>query len=93
MLLIFLFLFPSFQIFDKFISRLSDSNSKVNIAALTTMKDIVPRLGESLPAVVNNLVPILVQNLAAKNPSISQTSNDILDLILEHVGKCLLIDR
>ncbi|XP_041469429.1 TOG array regulator of axonemal microtubules protein 1-like isoform X1 [Lytechinus variegatus] len=79
------------RIFDKFISRLSDSNSKVNIAALTTMKDIVPRLGESLQAVVNNLIPILVQNLAAKNPSISQTSNDILDLILEHVDMLVLV--
>lgn len=79
------------KIFDKFASRLSDSNSKVNIAALMTMKDIVPRLGESMAAVVNNVVPILVQNLAAKNTSISQTSNDILDLILEHVDMLVLV--
>ncbi|XP_071482426.1 TOG array regulator of axonemal microtubules protein 1-like [Diadema antillarum] len=79
------------KIFDKFSSRLSDSNSKVNTAALATMKDIVPRLGESLSVVVNNVVPILVQNLAAKNPNISQTSNDILDLILEHVDMLVLV--
>ncbi|XP_033112244.1 TOG array regulator of axonemal microtubules protein 1-like, partial [Anneissia japonica] len=79
------------KVFDAFILRLQDSNSKVNLQALQTMEDIVPRLAEYLPAVVQRIVPSLASNLASKNSSIAQTSSGILDLLMEHVDPAVLV--
>ncbi|XP_022090984.1 TOG array regulator of axonemal microtubules protein 1-like isoform X2 [Acanthaster planci] len=79
------------KIFDNFTSRLTDSNSKVNQVALQTMLSMVPRLGEYLGAVVTGVVPVVSGNLASKNAVICKTSEDILDSIIEHVDKIVLI--
>ncbi|XP_038076737.1 TOG array regulator of axonemal microtubules protein 1-like isoform X2 [Patiria miniata] len=79
------------KIFDNYTSRLTDSNSKVNQAALQTMLSMVPRLGEYLGAVVTGVVPVVSGNLASKNAVICKTSEDILDSIIEHVDKIVLI--
>ncbi|XP_071787660.1 TOG array regulator of axonemal microtubules protein 1-like isoform X2 [Asterias amurensis] len=79
------------KIFDNFTPRLTDSNSKVNQAALQTMVGMVPRLGEYLAAVVTGVVPVVSGNLASKNAVICKTSEEILDSIIANVDKIVLV--
>ncbi|XP_006824155.2 TOG array regulator of axonemal microtubules protein 1-like [Saccoglossus kowalevskii] len=79
------------KIFDSYTPRLSDSNSKVNLTALTAMLQIVPRLREYIGAVINSVVPVLATNLASKNAQIHQTTLSVLDSLVEHVENSLLL--
>ena len=57
------------------------------MAALQSLYCVVPILGEHLAAVTTNMTPLLAGNLASKNATICQTSQDILDSIMKFVGK------
>jgi hypothetical protein len=75
-----------FKIFDKFNLCLTDSNSKVNYKALNTMFQITPILIDGLSPVVQNVIPLLAQNLASKNNEIQDIASNILDLFVEYLG-------
>lgn len=78
------------QIFDKFLPRLQDPNSKVNLYALQVMLQIIPILNNSLAAVINIAVGNVSPNLSSKNKEINQAAIDIIDALLENMGnfKC-----
>lgn len=75
-----------FQIFDKFLPRLQDPNSKVNLYALQVMLQVVPKLNDSLGAVINIAVGNISPNLSSKNKEINQAAIDIIDALIEHMG-------
>lgn len=75
------------QIFDGFCPRLADSNSKVCCVALDTMKQVIPHIADGLVEVIPELVAKLVKSLASKNNTIYQSSNQILDTLMDHVGE------
>lgn len=75
-----------FQIFDKFLPRLQDPNSKVNLYALQVMLQITPILSDALAAVINLAVGNVSPNLSSKNREIYQSAMDIIDAFMEHVG-------
>ncbi|XP_071963781.1 TOG array regulator of axonemal microtubules protein 1-like [Antedon mediterranea] len=79
------------KVFDAFVLRLQDPNSKVNVQALQTMEEIVPRLAEYLPAVIQRVAPALASNLASKNSSIAKTSSEILDLLMKYMDPPVLV--
>ncbi|XP_076441832.1 TOG array regulator of axonemal microtubules protein 1-like isoform X3 [Babylonia areolata] len=79
------------KIFDKFLPRLQDPNSKVNLHALKVMQQGVPLLKEALQSVISMAVTAIVPNLASKNRQISHTANLILDSYLEHLDHTVLI--
>ncbi|XP_076464551.1 TOG array regulator of axonemal microtubules protein 1-like isoform X2 [Babylonia areolata] len=79
------------KIFDKFLPRLQDSNSKVNLQALKVMQQVVPMLKEALPSVVSMAVASVVPNLSSKNRDINITAAAILDSYMEHLDQSLLI--
>ncbi|PVD25713.1 hypothetical protein C0Q70_13373 [Pomacea canaliculata] len=67
------------KIFDKFLPRLQDSNSKVNLHALRVMEHIVPILKDALHAVIPMATSNLAPNLSSKNREISSTAAEILN--------------
>jgi hypothetical protein len=51
---------------------------------------IVPILSDSLISVINNVVPIIAQNLASKNSEIQDIASNILDVMIEYLGELLI---
>ena len=78
--------FHTLQVLDKFLPRLQDSNSKVNVHALHVMLQCVPLLRDPLTSAITLAVSSVVPNLASKNSEIKQTATDILNSYLEHLG-------
>ena len=79
------------QIFDKFLPRLQDSNSKVNLHALKVMHHVVPMLKDALHQVITLSVGSVVPNLSSKNSEIKSTATDILESYMEHLDHSLLV--
>lgn len=76
----------SFQIFDKFLPRLQDPNSKVNLYALQVFQQIIPLLTDSLAAVLNMAVGNVAPNLSSKNKEIYHTAMDIISALMQNIG-------
>nr|XP_017525746.2 TOG array regulator of axonemal microtubules protein 1 isoform X3 [Manis javanica] len=76
------------KIFDAFKSRLHDSNSKVNLVALETMHKMIPLLRDNLSPIINMLIPAIVDNnLNSKNPGIYAAATNVVQALIQHVGK------
>lgn len=74
-------------IFDKLNACITESNSKVNYKALSTMYQITPILGDDLNPIIANTVPLIAQNLASKNNEIQDMASNVLDVMVEYLGK------
>ena len=73
--------------FDAFLPRLTDANSKVNLHALEAFSNIVPLLGDLLLPIVTSIVEALVPNLASKQATIHNTAETVLELITQCISK------
>lgn len=73
-------------LFDKLNACLTESNSKVNYKALSTLYQIVPILGDGLNPVLPNTVPLIAHNLASKNSEIQDMASNVLDVMVEYLG-------
>lgn len=73
--------------FDNFVGCLQDSNSKVNLFALQSMRDIAPLISEYMHSVMTYTMKAIVANLASKNQDILETAKDVLDVLTDTVGK------
>lgn len=51
------------------------------------MYQITPLLLDDLNPVINNVVPIIAQNLASKNSEIQDMASNILDVFVEYLGR------
>lgn len=80
--------FTFFQIFDKFLPRLQDPNSKVNLFALQVFQQIIPLLSDSLAVVLNMAVGNVAPNLSSKNKEIYTTAMDIISALMQNIGEC-----
>lgn len=61
----------------------------MNLYALQVMLQIIPVLNNSLASVINMAVGNVSPNLSSKNREINQTAVDIIDSLLENLGKFL----
>ncbi|XP_041353393.1 TOG array regulator of axonemal microtubules protein 1-like isoform X2 [Gigantopelta aegis] len=80
------------KIFDRFLPRLQDANSKVNRHALEVMQGIIPLLKDYLGAVISLVVSHVVPNLSSKNTDIYNLASDILQTLIEYLDPVLLIN-
>lgn len=74
------------QIFDKFLPRLQDPNSKVNLYALQVMLQIIPILQDSLASVITMAIGNVSPNLSSKNREIYATAMGIIDAFMKNMG-------
>lgn len=81
-----------FQIFDKFVPCLKDSNVKVNLHALTGMNVLIPPLKDYLSPVIALTITTVASNLSSKNKEIYDAASVILDALMEVTGKILHVD-
>ncbi|XP_074645320.1 TOG array regulator of axonemal microtubules protein 1-like isoform X2 [Tubulanus polymorphus] len=79
------------KIYDRFMPRLQDSNSKVNLFALQTQLQLIPLLKDYLPQVINMLIPNVANNLSSKNKDIYTTAVEILDGLVEYMDGSVLL--
>ncbi|CAG5117603.1 unnamed protein product, partial [Candidula unifasciata] len=79
------------KIFDKFLPRLQDSNSKVNIYALKVMLQVTPILRDHLANVISMTVASVAPNLSSKNREINSTAAEILEGFIENLDLSLLV--
>nr|XP_033809262.1 TOG array regulator of axonemal microtubules protein 1 isoform X4 [Geotrypetes seraphini] len=80
------------KIFDAFKSHLHDPNSKVNLVALETMQKIIPLLKDNLSAVINMLIPAIVDNnLNSKTPGIYAAATNVIEALTEHLDNYVLL--
>ncbi|XP_065492726.1 TOG array regulator of axonemal microtubules protein 1-like isoform X3 [Caloenas nicobarica] len=80
------------KIFDAFKSRLHDSNSKVNQAALEAMHKMIPLLKDNLSPMINMLIPAMVDNnLNSKNPGIYEAATNVIQALCQHLDNYLLL--
>jgi hypothetical protein len=78
-------------LFDEFVPRLTDSNSKVNTLALQSMLTLVPLLRDYFSTVANMVVPAVAQNMASNRPELKTLSTDIIDAMLDHIDQTSLL--
>ncbi|BFZ12426.1 hypothetical protein BsWGS_15464 [Bradybaena similaris] len=79
------------KIFDKFLPRLQDSNSKVNMYALKVMLQVTPILKDHLSNVISMTVAAVAPNLSSKNREINSTAAEILEAFIENLDLALLV--
>ncbi|KAL3873542.1 hypothetical protein ACJMK2_036642 [Sinanodonta woodiana] len=79
------------KIFDKFLPKLQDPNSKVNLYALQVMLQIVPILGNNLSAVISMAVGNVAPNLSSKNKEIYVAAMEVINAFMEHIDGSVLI--
>ncbi|GFR83234.1 protein FAM179B-like [Elysia marginata] len=79
------------KIFDKFLPRLQDSNSKVNLYALKVMLQVTPMLRDSMSSVISMTVGAVAPNLSSKNKEIYTTAAEILEAFIENLELTMLI--
>ena len=78
-------------IFDHLTPRLTDQNSKVNVAALQALHRMVPQLREGLSSVAASLVPALAASLASGNAQVRGCIPTLLDTLLAQMDHAALI--
>jgi len=78
-------------IFDEYVHRLTDSNSKVNLLALQNMLKLVPLLRDNFSVVANMVVPAVAQNMASNRPELRNLSLDIIDAMIDHIDQTSLL--
>lgn len=59
----------------------------MNLYALQVMLQVIPILNDSLAPVINIAVGNISPNLSSKNKEINQTAIDIIDALIENIGK------
>jgi hypothetical protein len=83
------------KIFDKFLPRLSDPNSKVNLQALQVLDQLLPLVGATIPSQLQQVLPAMVQktasNLSSKNSETCSLAGQLLDSFIEFLDCSLLI--
>lgn len=79
------------KIFDKFLPRLQDPNSKVNLYALQVMLQIIPILKDTLTAVITIAVGNVSPNLSSKNKEINQAAMEIIEALMDNLDGAQLI--
>ena len=79
------------KLFDAFTERLRDSNSKVCLFALQTLKEWIGVLRDAMNTVLITVLPVLASNLAASNTSIRNASNEIFDAMVNQFNEKTLV--
>uniref|UniRef100_A0A8C5TU83 TOG domain-containing protein n=1 Tax=Malurus cyaneus samueli TaxID=2593467 RepID=A0A8C5TU83_9PASS len=80
------------KIFDAFKARLHESNSKVNQVALEALHKMIPLLKDNLSAVINMLIPAIVDNnLNSKNPGIYAAATNVIQALCQYLDNFLLL--
>jgi hypothetical protein len=85
------FVSTNMNVFFDFVPRLSDSNSKVNVAALQALEVMLPLVGPAMDTVMGELLPALAHNLASKAPSIRAAACANLAFIAQHLDSNLVL--
>ncbi|XP_036367460.1 TOG array regulator of axonemal microtubules protein 1-like isoform X3 [Octopus sinensis] len=79
------------QIFDNFLPRLQDANSKVNLLALKILLEVIPIIYPSMGQVINLTVNYVSTNLSSKNLEIHNITIKILDLLIHCLEPSILL--
>ncbi|XP_065055489.1 TOG array regulator of axonemal microtubules protein 1-like isoform X1 [Rhopilema esculentum] len=79
------------KVFDKFIPRLTDSNSKVNLQALQTMNKAIPILRDALTPLITLLMQSLTSCVASKNNAIYNAGMEVLISLTKFVDNVILL--
>lgn len=83
---------PKFtKVFDAFVPRLQDSNSKVNLRALQCLPKILPFLANQSGSLIPPLLAALTSNLASKNTSIFSAAVVALDELIKNIDNSVLV--
>lgn len=83
---------PKFtKVFDAFVPRLQDSNSKVNLSALQCLPKILPHIANQPGSVIPPLLTAVTSNLASKNTSIFSAAMVDLDELIKNIDNSLLV--
>ncbi|KAL9952340.1 hypothetical protein ACROYT_G039583 [Oculina patagonica] len=83
---------PKFtKVFDAFIPRLKDSNSKVNLHALQCLPKILPCLANQSGALIPPVVAALTSNFASKNTNVFSTAEEALDELIKYIDNTFLV--
>lgn len=79
------------SIFDALIPRLNDSNSKVNVVALRSLEQLIPKVREGMGSVTGTLVPALAASLASSNAQVRSITPTIIDTLMAEVDHAAII--
>jgi hypothetical protein len=80
-------------IFDGFIPRITDANSKVNLHALQTLAKTAAILKDAIAVVFSTLMPPLTSNLCSNKAEIRSASSVAIETIVSSVDNSLLVPQ
>eukprot|EP00899_Mesostigma_viride_P006609 jgi/Mesvir1/1594/Mv14562-RA.1 len=77
---------------DPLLARLADGNSKVTVAALNALSEVLlPGLRDAWGCVANTLVPALGSAMSSSNAAICAAGKEAMASLLDHVEDCVLL--
>nr|KAJ3421670.1 Exosome component 10 [Polyrhizophydium stewartii] len=83
---------PQMQlVFDVLTERCHDGNSKVGVAALKSLGDMMPVLGATIDMTVPSLVPVVANQMVASNPQIRAAACGVMNELVETADATALI--
>ncbi|KAJ3292992.1 hypothetical protein HK104_004837 [Borealophlyctis nickersoniae] len=79
------------SLFDYYMERCRDGNSKVSLLALQALQELIPILKGGMEPVINSMMPILTNQLAASSPPIRAATMQALDALIAHTDNALIL--
>lgn len=79
------------SLFDCFCRTINDPNSKISQQSLSTLKDLIPKLGQSLEPNLGLLISTLIGPMGSSSQSIRENAKEICDLILDSCDHLFII--
>lgn len=79
------------KLFDHFLMRLNDANSKVNIIALRSLNQMIPTLKNSLEPVLNRVIHMVVSAMISTNEKIKLVAEETFYTCTKHLDPCQIV--
>jgi hypothetical protein len=79
------------KLFDHFLMRLNDANSKVNIIALKALNQMIPVLENSLEPVLNRVIQLVMSAMISTNEKIKKVAEETYSKCTQYVDPCLIV--
>lgn len=79
------------KLWDSILSRLTDSNTKVNLKAFQAIVVMLPHLKDSLDPVLNRLLQAVTSALASTNTQVRSMAHETFDALIKHLKASAII--
>ncbi|RKO88966.1 armadillo-type protein [Blyttiomyces helicus] len=81
------------KLIDNYMERCRDGNSKIALAAIQLLQELLPLVKSGLESVINLIMPVLTNQLAASSPQIRAATIEAIDALMDNVDNALMLQN